>query len=414
MGFTIEKIKRLTADNLSKPKTDISFSEKEIYEACKIQVKAYHYNFDEGYKGIYELLESEFCDKSTALIFYWLNSPLFYLNNPDSNRTIHEDGAKLKKYIEDRITRKDYKEILQFVPIYFIEGPMHMQEDLLKKEPYLKEIPEELFLPAGMNYNTTGTCNKINKYLDLSGIKTLYWFDPVDCSDVKKIQGDETLTHLNILFNGYIRTKPKIGTISNLLHLKNLKTLRMDFYVRFRELGKLTELRHLEQLKINVEKEDYSMFSSLSNVKSLEFTSSVATDLTTIEDMIQLEELVITGCANLTDISGIKNLKNLKTLKIKLSKKLKKLDGIFETNINTLIFSEVLMPSNSFKGLEKMQLKILQLDCKNLKNIDFLPVNTLKELNLYRLQSNDELSKKIKTLHRSNFEIIERDWNNAL
>jgi hypothetical protein len=72
MGFTIDEIKRLTADNLSKPKTDISFSEKEIYEACKIQVKAYHCNFDEGYKGIYELLESEFCDKSTALIFYWL------------------------------------------------------------------------------------------------------------------------------------------------------------------------------------------------------------------------------------------------------------------------------------------------------------------------------------------------------
>jgi hypothetical protein len=159
MDISIDEIRKLTKDILSGPKVDLEIPQEELYQTSKIQVKAYHYNFDTGYKGIYELLEDEFCDRSTALIFYWLNRPLYYLNNPDSKNPIHEDGRNLKKYIEEKITKGNFKKILQFTPIKFIEGPMGMQDELVAKEPFLKELPVEIFLPVGMNYTTTGTCN---------------------------------------------------------------------------------------------------------------------------------------------------------------------------------------------------------------------------------------------------------------
>ena len=111
-NFSIEEIKKKTAEILSNPTIELIISKEELYRASEIQYKAYHYNFDLGYNGIYELLENKFCDKSTALIFYWLNSPLFYLNNPNSDNKIHEEGRKLKKYIEDKISKDYFNEIL--------------------------------------------------------------------------------------------------------------------------------------------------------------------------------------------------------------------------------------------------------------------------------------------------------------
>lgn len=412
--ITIDEIRKLTSEVIDKPKVDLNITEEELYKASKIQVKAYHYNFDFGYQGIYELLEDEFCDKSTALIFYWLNQPLYYLQNPDSKNPIHDDGRKLKEYLENRITKGEFKEILQFVPIDFIDGPMCMTDDLNAKEKYLNEIPLDLFMPVGMNFSTTGTCNEINRYLNLSGIETLYCFDLVNTSDVKKIKPEDSLQNLNLCFNGYIRTKPKYAKISELQHLINLKTLRFDFYVRFKELEKLTEFKSLTHLKINVEKEDYSILGSLSNLKSLEFTSSVATDLSIIDSMSQLERLVITGCPSLTDIKGLSKMTNLRFLKIELTKKLKKLDGIFDLNLQTLIFREVLISSSSFKGLDNMGIEILQLDCKNLKHVDFLPKRNLKELNLYNHEKNADLLKAIGEMDLGDCKIVERNWNNAL
>lgn len=412
--ITVDEIRSLTSEIIDKPKVDLIISEEELYKASKIQTKAYHYNFDWGYQGIYELLEDEFCDKSTALIFYWLNQPLYFLQNPKSNDSIHDDGRKLKTYLENRLEKNEFKEVLQFVPIDFIDGPMYMTDELNTKENFLNEIPLDAFLPVGMNFNTTGTCNEINRYLNLTGINTLYCFDLLNTSDIKKIETNDSIQHLNLCFNGYIRTKPKYAKISDLMHLKNLISLRMDFYVRFKELEMLSEFKSLTHLKINVEKEDYSILSSLKNLKSLEFTSSVATDLSTIEDMVQLDKLVISICPNLTDLIGLKKLTNLKYFKIEHTKKLKKLNGIFDLSLKTLVFKEVLISSASFKGLENTSLEILQLDCKNLKNVDFIPKGTLKELSLYNHEKNADLLKRISGMDLGDCKIIERNWNNAL
>lgn len=411
---TVSEIRRLTSEIMDRPKVDLTISEEELYKASKIQVKAYHYNFDLGYEGIYELLEDKFCDKSTALIFYWLNQPLYYLQNPDSENSIHDDGRKLKEYLENRITKGEFKEILQFVPIDFIDGPMCMMDDLNLKEKFLNEIPLDLFMPVGMNFSTTGTCNEINRYLNLSGIETLYCFDLVNTSDVSQIKAVNSLENLHLCFNGYIRKKPKYAKISDLLHLKNLKSLRFDFYVRFKELEKLSEFKNLTHLKINAEKEDYSILSSLSSLKSLEFTSSIATDLSIVDTMSQLERLVISGCVRLTDVKGLSKLTNLKFLKIEFTKKLKKLNGIFDLDLHTLIFTEVLISSSSFKGLNNMNIEILQLDGKNLKHVDFIPKKNLKELNLYNHEKNTDLLKKIGEMDLGDCKIIERNWNNVL
>ena len=412
--YTIEHIKRETKEILNNNNLDFNFSEEELYKASQIQLKAFHYNFDQGYQGIYELLEDKFCDKSTALIFYWLNEPLFYLNNLDANNPIHLDGKKLKSYIESRIANREFKEILQFIPINFIEGPMHMNNTLIGKEPYLKEIPTELFMPVGMNYTTTATCNEIHKHIDLSKIETLYFFDPNNYSDIKKITNCDSLVSLHLCFNGYIRTKPKPGNFSDLLHFKNLTTLRMDFDIHFKELEKIKELNKLKNLKINFGKDDFSVLNNLDNLKKLELTSSIAENINDIENLKNLEELILSICPKLTDIKKIEKLTNLKYLKVESCKKLKKLDGIFQLPINELIFKEVEITSSSFKGLENMQIKFLQLDCKSLKSIEFLPKKSLKELNLYRIESNQELKEKFKNHTDEGYKVIERDWNNAL
>lgn len=412
--ITVEEINRKTIEILQKPSVCVEFSEELLYKASKIQFSAYHYNFDSGYQGIYELLEDEFCDKSAALIFYWLNQPLYYVNNPDSNHSMHDDGRKLKAYLEERILKGHFKEILQFVPLDFITGPMRMTDELHAKQKHLNEIPLDVFLPVGMGFDTTATCKEINKYLNLSRIKTLYCFDLVNTSDVKKIKAEKGLTHLNLCFNGYISTKPKYATISDLLHLENLESLRMDFYVRFKALEKLSEFKNLSHLKINVEKEDYSFLNALSNLKSLDFTSSTSVDLSKIADMIQLETLVISGCPNLIDVKGLGKLTRLKYLKIEFTKKLKKPEGVFNLNLQTLIFKGVVMSASAFKGLEKTNIEVLQIDCKALKQVDFLPKKSLKQLNLYNFENNIELLQKIEKMDLGECEIIKRDWKNAL
>lgn len=411
--ITIEEIKSLTNEILNRDKISVDFSKEELYKAARTQVRAYHYNFDEGYQGIYELLEDDFCDKSTALILYWLNSPLYYLNNPDSNHPIHEDGLKLKNYLEKRVLSNDFKEILQFVPIDFIEGPMQMSNDMVEKEPYLNEISIELFLPVGMNYDTTGTCEEFNRYLQLKDIKTFYFFDPVNCSDVKNIPSTESLINLNLCFNGYINTKPKVGSIKDLLHLKDIRRLKMDYYVRFSELNKLVEFKNLQELKINVEKEDYSSLLELKDLKRLALTAPKSSDLNTLKYKSNLESLEILWSPNLIDISSIENLKDLEYFKIEGCKKLRNISPIFSLKkLKTLILKEVQISAKSLKGLNTMSIETLHLDCRKLSNLDFLLTNgklpeSLKEIHLYRSNDNDKLPGKISELNQNEVKIYQ-------
>lgn len=411
--ITIEEIRNFTHEILNKTKIDIDFSEEELYKASRIQVKAYHYNFDEGYQGIYELLENNFCDKSTAIIFYWLNSPLFFLNNPNANHRIHEDGLKLKNYLEKRIQSNDFKEILQFVPVDFIEGPMYMSEDLIEKESYLHEIPIDFFLPVGMNYSTTGTCNEVNKYLQFQGIETLYFFDPVNCSDVKKFPATESLVNLNICFNGYIKVKPKIGSIVDILHLKDIRSLKMDFDIKFADLDKLTEFKKLQELKINVGKENYSSLVHLKNLKRLSFTDELSTELKVISDISGIEKLEILWSPRLVEISGIENLKQLVSLKIEGCKKLRNISYVFELReLKTLILKEVELTAKSLQGINKMSLITLHLDCRKLAHLDFLLIDgklmeSLQEIHLYRSTDNEKLPKKILELSQGNAKIYQ-------
>ncbi len=412
-AITIEEIKNLTQEILNKSKLEIHLSEKELYRAARLQVNAYHYNFDEGYQGIYEILEDDFCDKSTALIFYWLNSPLYYLNNPDANHPIHEDGLKLKNYLEKRIQSGDFKEILQFVPIDFIEGPMDMSEDLIEKESFLNEIPIDLFLPVGMNYNTTATCNEVNQHMQLDGIETLYFFDPLSCSDVKNIPVTESLVNLNICFNGYISVKPKMGSMNDLLHLKGVQSLKMDLDIKFADLDKLIEFKNLQELKINVGKENYASFADLKNLKRLSFTDQLTTELKVVRDMSGLEKLEILWSPRLIDISGIENLKDLASLKIEGCKKLKDISQVFKLRkLKTLILKEVELTAKSLQGINNMSIETLHLDCRKLSHLDFLLIEgklmeSLQELHLCRSTDNEKLPEKILELSKGKAKIYQ-------
>ena len=188
----------------------------------------------------------------------------------------------------------------------------------------------------------------------------------------------------------------------------------MDYYVRFKGLDKLTELGKLKRLKINVEKENYDIFSSLKNIKSLEFTCSQATDLAIIENMSHLEKLTISHCSKLIDVTGLKKLIELKKLRIVGTKKLKKIDGLFELNLKELIFKDVLISASSLKGLKEMEIEILQVDSKNLKHLDFIPKQSLKELNIYSFNNSNELFEKANSIESKNYKVIQRNWNNAL
>ncbi len=371
-----------------------------LFNASELQYKAYHYNFDDGYDGIYEILEDENCDKSTALIFYWKNSPLFFVNNPDSTHAIHSDGKKLKEYIEKRYVNNEFKEVLQFAPLDFIKGPMYMYEELCEKEAFLHEIPDEMFLPVGMSFKTSATHSELNDHLQLNKLTTLYYFDPIKCESFKDIDG-ESLQHL-FLMNKYYRD-PEPGEWKDLVHLSNLKTLWADGHVKLKGLQDLEKFTELVDLRLNVLNEDYSILSKIKGLKRLSFSGS--NDLKIINTLTQLQGLELRWLPHLENIEGIDNLKDLEYLKIEGCKKLKNIQSLFNLKkLKFLILKEIALNAKNLEGLNQLNIETLQLDCRKLKHLNFLYVKidelmpSLKEIHLFRYDDNPELPEKINKL----------------
>jgi hypothetical protein len=134
--------------------------------------------------------------------------------------------------------RNDCKEFLQFVPIDFIKGPMRMYNELCSKEKFLNEIPESMFLPVGMNYNTTATAVVMNRYL--SHITTLYFHQPEGVSSLKAIP-----TGLERLIVETTYSNPKPGKWSDLLHLTGLRVLRLGYHIKLKNYLNLKTLENL-------------------------------------------------------------------------------------------------------------------------------------------------------------------------
>ena len=125
--------------------------EKILSPTEKLYIKARRYNWDNGYRKLYNILKDEHCDKGTALMMYWLSSPQFF--TPYANEkecpSHAQNNYKFVKHIES-IFESIPKEIIKYNPK--IDGfvgkekenikspiPTHMYEET-KGEIYFEDI----------------------------------------------------------------------------------------------------------------------------------------------------------------------------------------------------------------------------------------------------------------------------------
>lgn len=109
----------------------------------KLFVRTELYNWDNGHERLYQTLDSEHCDKATALMIYWRADPSFYYSRYSSEAEVPEgwqlDGYKLMKEAEKRLLENNFPETIGYTP----------DEDRIPKDSsVLKKIPAELLQPT--------------------------------------------------------------------------------------------------------------------------------------------------------------------------------------------------------------------------------------------------------------------------
>lgn len=111
--------------------------------AEQLFVRTELYNWDNGNNRLYETLNSEHCDKATALMIYWRADPNFYYGRYDSEADIPEgwqlNGYKLMKEAEKLLLENNFPETIGYTP----------DEDRIPKDQsVLKKIPSQLLQPT--------------------------------------------------------------------------------------------------------------------------------------------------------------------------------------------------------------------------------------------------------------------------
>ncbi len=64
--------------------------------------KVHQYNWDDGFEWLYEVVQSKYCDKGTALMIYWLSRPEWcsqYASESDV-KPWDEDNYKFVRFVE--------------------------------------------------------------------------------------------------------------------------------------------------------------------------------------------------------------------------------------------------------------------------------------------------------------------------
>lgn len=364
---------KLREEILLRPVRENPHSRHTIHEAAKLQKHGVHYNFDDGYEGIYKILNDEYCDRSLALMFYWMNSPLFFLNNPEvDEKSIHRDGKQLKGFLEERIAGEYYPEILQFDPLEFIDKRMLDTDELVAKEAWLDEIPLGCFLPTGMEYSTTAIGGKLYPEFRQDRVERLYFIQPDSLFNktLGQLSG-ENLRHLHI--PGPLYYDPPAIDIGNLLHLNLLETLELDSRLKIKNLERLTEFPELKNLSLYFKSGDVGFLKEFPQLRSLETGSPDIANLDVIPELEKLEKLTLISCTALQSLEGLEKLENLRALSLISCQKLKNIDSVYKLpNLRKLEIRDLTLSQRSMKGIAGTQIEELRLSFRHLKSLDFL------------------------------------------
>ncbi|MCX8526270.1 DUF4274 domain-containing protein [Chryseobacterium formosus] len=172
--------------------------------AEKLFVSTELYNWDNGNNRLYETLNSEHCDKATALMIYWRADPNFYYSRYNSETDVPEgwqlNGYKLMKKAEKLLLENNFPETISYTP----------DEDRIPKDrSVLKKIPSQLLQPTqGINSSLIVKNYIEAEYLiDACGTKG-------DLEEVKR-RLERNPDILNLCINGF---NPLIKAVS---HWKN-------------------------------------------------------------------------------------------------------------------------------------------------------------------------------------------------
>ena len=394
-------------------------SEHELLYASKLRHEARHYNFDNGYDQLYSILANPYCDKSTALQLYWMNRPLYFLDNPEANDIIHVEGLKFKQFLEEKLKANVFPIVLKFNPIDFAVRVMGSLEEFKSKENHLKQIPIECYRTLNKDSDIYTLFKTVPKDTSLLGVRRLYLFEFEEFEKLKSLDGIENVQEVIISTNPYNKKKPKARKFDELVIFKNIQKLDLSYYSKFTNIKVLKEFNNLESLKVNIESSEIEDLVTLDRLKSLTFINSTAESISDLAKMINLENLELMSCAKLINLEGIQELKKLSELNISLSKKLRDLSPIKNMNIKRLIMKEVEISSKKLEVLKDMPLETIQLDCKKITNLNFLArggkiANTLRNIYLYRIDSSPVLKNSISQYNLSTYNVSEVEMNNSL
>ncbi|WP_196889030.1 DUF4274 domain-containing protein [Aureivirga sp. CE67] len=125
-------------------------------------LKAYHYNWDDGIKNLDRIISNKACDKSTALLIYWLGCPEYY-NKYQVIQEVPEYELPvyiLLKKIEKLILEEKFNEIIQFIPEKSERLPLEIPKEL-------GNIPIEMTRPSNGKIRSQDLIDGNNKILKL-------------------------------------------------------------------------------------------------------------------------------------------------------------------------------------------------------------------------------------------------------
>ncbi|SHJ30595.1 leucine-rich repeat domain-containing protein [Lutispora thermophila] len=289
------------------------------------------------------------------------------------------ESYDINKYYKE-ITKNDLRKVTY---LYFKDGAF---EDGKEYDfSILLETPNLRYL----NINFDGNI-KLEDYSVLKNLKKLevLYISNVTNDDVKNLAGLTSLEQLNV-YNSKDLTSGEF--LSNMQQLTDLSFHNVPNFHDYQPLKKLSKLNDL--LVCNVNNEDVKDIAGITSLKELDIHDSK--DLTSIEFLRDMQQLIYLGLENVPNVHDYKPLKHLINVKqINLTS-----SGLTEKDINTFpdmdsieslsLYDNEITSLNVFPKMKNLE--SLTLGNNPLTEVNILPdrIPKLKDLDLYNTKITD-------------------------
>ena len=204
------------------------------------------------------------------------------------------------------------------------------------------------------------------------------------CKSLTNVHGLRVLNHLTKLD---LHTCESLSDISGLQGLENLKYLDLHSNESLLHLHDLFDVNGLESLNLemNYSLSDWKGLRNLTGLKELKINGGGFSNVSYLENLLELHTLKLQECKSLTDITALQNLTGIHQLDLCYCSSLSNVNGL--QNLNQLTHLKLgscdsLTDISSLQGLESLT-EIDMSGCASLSNLNGLSdLMNLKTLDL--------------------------------